>query len=545
MENTGIYAYLRLSRDEEKERGVSMEAKIQLRREILITIARHHNLTLPPENIVVELKSAGSLHDREGLLGLLDKCRSREIHTLICFDIDRLTRDVADLKIIMNAFYKGEVKLITQRGAETFDRNHDSAMMQILAVLGEKERRSFSYRRKATNAQRARNGQLSSSNAAYGYKWNRDAKEFSINPLEYPILEEIFQRAWREGANSIARDLNLRGVTPPGVGRKEVCAAKWLPGVILHMLHNPFYTGHTVRRSESDRDGLTSFLPPAQWIWAEKEAEWPHPIGREAWHELMEVIAGRVVGKPATSGLLTGLLYCAEGERMSRRLSHYTCLCADKNKPHRGMHVKRERLDALICAALAARVDALPALPTPAAPPLPIDALMSQLRSARAALREKKGTLSDLMARAGFYVGLPSVGPEGHARMMEGIDKEIGELEGRISELESKLMDCEKTQIAPLLTQIRQAGGMETFFSAAPLPLRREAIRRLVVDIRLLPFQPGRGMTEGVTITYRPLIEGEGEQTETIPIPHPRLGQKRGPYAWKAKAGEKADDGEN
>src|SRR5579871_620223 len=204
----GIVGYLRLSRDEERERGVPMDEKISLRKQILIAIAKHHALILPEEAITVELKSGGSLAEREGLLSILERCRRGEIHTVVAFDVDRLTRDVADLKQITSAFYKGEVTLLTQRGVERFDRNHDTTLMQILAVLGEKERRSFSYRRKATNVQRARQGQLSQGYAPYGYRWNPESKAFVIDPIEYAIIEEIFRRSWREGTHRISTDLN-------------------------------------------------------------------------------------------------------------------------------------------------------------------------------------------------------------------------------------------------------------------------------------------------------------------------------------------------
>lgn len=527
----GVVGYLRLSRDEEKERGVSMEDKISIRKQILVAIAKHHAIILPEAAIVVELKSGGNLSEREGLLTILEKCRRREVHTVIAFDVDRLTRDVADLKTITSAFYKGEVTLITQRGVDRFDRNHDSTLLQILAVLGEKERRSFSYRRKATNLQRAREGKLSQGLPPYGYRWNSEAKRYEVEPLQYSILEEICTLIRTTGSHTIAHLLNTRGVPPPSHGKRNQGAKTWLPGTILNMLCNPFYAGHPAKRTEVDRDGITQQLPRSQWTWAEGEQEYPHPLTMDEWEQIQDIIGERKSGE-LRQGLLTGLLRCSQGKKMHMRLENYTCEC---DEVHRGRFISRAMIEPAVIKALVERIDGLPAgkLARPGRKSMDRDALASERSQVRRDLREKQATMQELVARASFYHSLPGYGPARHQETLTTLGKEVEQLESRLAAIEAKLSVPDYREISTAIAGLH--GSVEAIFQAMERPKQRALLARIIKRIDLCPIEAGRGVTRSVVITLHPLLEGEVEHTLTSPLLHPSTGKKRGPYLWRRK----------
>ena len=554
----GIAAYGRLSRDDEKDKSIPMADKIALRKEILKYHARYAaDIELQDEQVVFEIKSGGNLDDRPGLLGLLERCAAGLIHTLIIFDIDRLTRDVGDWKRIEKALFRGRVRLITSRGTYEFTPNFDPTLLQILAVLGEKERRSVSFRRKATNVQRARQGALSVGYAPYGYRWDKTARRYFVDPDEYGVVVYIFGRIWEVGTNSIANELNAKGVTPPGVGRREQAAVKWLKGTVANMIRNPFYAGRPAKRKEVDRDGALVTLPAAQWIWAEAEeiryplpddeegqAQWetlPHPITMAQWEQLQELLRERTFDHRPTKGLLTGLLTCSEGRKMHMHRPHYHCVCEEHGVVHRGHAIKQDRLDALVTALVADVIDALPVTtlkPTPKARADDSAALAADVARTRRQLREKEETLADLVARASFYQSLPRFGVKGHKDTLEAVSKEAEGLAAKLAELESKQQQPALRLASPLLAQVRARGGAQAFFAQAPVPLQRELIHFVVKSVCLDPIADGQGMTRSVRVTLYPLEEGKGEQTRCVPIAHPRQGVTRGPYATRKKTQE-------
>lgn len=539
----GVVGYVRLSREEEKERGVSMEDKLRLRAQILLTIARHHGLGLTPEAIATEVKSGGHLSDRPELLALLDRCRKGEIHTVVVQSIDRLTRDVADWKTVASAFYRGEVLLIYGDKAERFDRYHSDTIIKILAVLGEDERRKFCFRRKATNEQRARSGDYAPSYPPYGYVWNREGRYYSLHPLEYPVLCRIFARAWHVGGHLIAKELNADGIVSPGVGKRVDNNPRWRSSSVTSLLRNPFYTGHAAKRRDSDRDGTPVYLPRSQWIWSEQPlatrdeagavVPLPHPVTREEWEALQELLTERQIGTP-NKGLFTGLLYCAQGHPMHRHLKYYSC--GDKHvptPPHKAMHIIRANLEKAVWQAVEAHIATLRLPPARASRRADATHQAEIERAAlRRELREKEATLEDLVRRAGFYQALPGYGKERHAESLTVLGSEVERLRERLTEVEVRLSRPDQGRAAPLIQAYREAGGWEGLLACGDEATQRALVHTLIQRIDLIA--PEKTMTKEARVTFRPL-DSRGEVTVQAHLVHPAQGTKRGPYHWRKK----------
>lgn len=516
-----------------------MDEKIALRKAILVTIAKHHGLTLDESQIIVELKSGGSLAERTELLAILDKCRASELHTLVCFDVDRLTRDVADLKTITSAFFKAELTLITQRGVYRFDRHFDTTLLQILAVLGEKERRSFSYRRKAANEQRTRGGQLSQGYAPYGYIWDKEAHCFRVHPTEYPIVEEIFRRSWTEGCLAIVTDLNARGVPPigvrDGVPRRADAAPNWRQSVIFTLTANPIYTGYMVKREETDRDGRCRTLPLAQWIWSDAPLSTtdgdgnliplPHPVTRAEWEALQEVRAGRRQSGVTRSGLLTGLLFCCRGFQMSGRGRSYACFCKTFRTAHAGMHASRESVEGVVWRLVEEFAATIPKK-TASKRKGENDGAGLEIERAglRRSLREKEATMDELVRRASWYHTLPGYGPERHAAALEALGREAESLRKRLAEIAARLERPDARRANPLLSALLAPGALEDVREGGSLSDRQMALHAFVARIDL-PERDG-GRTAEVRVTFHD-FDGRGGGVVRAEIPHPNKGAKR------------------
>jgi DNA invertase Pin-like site-specific DNA recombinase len=517
--DSGVVGYVRLSRDEERERGTTMEQKVALRREILIAIARDQDVALGDSQVVVELLSGDNLVARPGLTGILDKCRAGEVHTVVAFDIDRLTRDVADLKVIMNAFFRGKVTLITQRDLYRFDKNFDTTLLQILAVLGEKERRSFSYRRKAANDQRARSGEWSSGPAPYGYRWDKDKRIFRIQPDEYAILEEILRRSWTTGAPKIASDLEKRGVRPPGEGKREASAGRWIDSTVSGLTMNPFYAGHTVKRFETDRERNTIALPLSQWIWSEKPlttvdeegrpVPLPHPLTRDEWEALQQVRVERRNGSPS-AGLLTGSLLCQAGRPMHSSGGAYTCDCKERQRPHKPAAIQRRTVEAPLWEMVWRAADTLRyCRPPDRDVEDQTGRLENDQRLIQRQLREKSESLAELVRRGAYFRSLPffrTVGPDGKSnydREVEALAVQCEDLEKRKDSIAAEISSAaarppaEVNQTALLLANLRES------IVSAPIEMQRMLIRLVVERIDLEAPPPGFTTTKRVRVNLR------------------------------------------
>lgn len=540
----GVIGYLRLSREEERERGTNMEEKIALRREILVTLARESHLPLGREQIVVELLSGGSLEERTGLLGILERCRSGEIHTVICFDVDRLTRDVADLKIIMNAFFRGRVTLITHRDTYRFDKHFDTTLLQILAVLGEKERRSFSIRRRAANDQRTRNGQWSQGLTPYGYRWDKTARIFLVDQGEYPVLAEILRRSWTEGSHQIAADLNSRGIRAPGEGKRINTSGRWTAAAVRGLSMNPIYCGHLVKRVESDRERKSVPLPAAQWIWSEKPlvthdeegqpAPLPHPLERDEWEALQEVRIGRRHGQPSV-GLLTGLIFCARGRPMQRRQEAYACGCKEAGHPHQPASILRKLIEPAVWEVVWRAIGEAGSRPVPEND-FDEDAgrkLDLQIRLAMRQMREKEETLQDLVRRSSYYRSLPyyrAFGADGKSnfdRELEVVGGECEDLKARVEELERCRRVAELRPSSKALDEALVLAEGREHLDEMPIARQRRALRLIVTRVSLVAPPEGFTTTKAVRVEWFDLV------SETVRVEEVRI-------EWVARRGQSA-----
>lgn len=555
----GIAAYGRLSRADERDKATPLAEKVYLRKEILKTLAKQEaGAQLVEEQIVFELKSAASLDERPGLLALLDRCRRRELHTLVLFDIDRLTRDTGDWKTIERALFKGQVRLVTARGTYHFTPQFDPTMLQILAVLGEKELRSFSFRRKATNVQRARAGQRSAGQAPYGYVWLSDRKCYVIQEEEYRTVCWIFENALTMSTGKLADELNALRIPPPSAGKRADAATQWRDGTVLAILRNPLYTGRPAKRTEVDREGASVQLSVDQWIWAEQdlltpiegedvETTWaplPHPVTRPQWDLLQETITGRRVARQIDGpGLLNRLLHCSAGAAMYLNGRGYHCECREAGKGHPAMSVT-QTVERYVLAALAAHLDTLPDLPPPPKRKEESGTGDRRIEAAqtRRQLREKEATRLDLIQRASWYQSLPGYGVAGHTATVEALSGEIEALRARLVDLEALVNRPEAGEAVALIRQIQQAGGFAALLAEASPEVRYQVVRTLVERITL-DAPPGKGKhTRSAQMTL-PAIEGLEEKAIRIHIPGTSENRPRGVEHWTNRRKQAAEAG--
>ena len=95
-------------------------------------------------------------------------------------------------------------------------------------------------------------GELVGTPKAFGYDYDEETKQISINPEEAEIVKYIFQR-YVEGAGSrvISHELADKGVKAP------YGSTRWSESTILRMIRNEKYTGDLLQGKTFTFDPIT------------------------------------------------------------------------------------------------------------------------------------------------------------------------------------------------------------------------------------------------------------------------------------------------
>lgn len=386
------WGYVRLSREDIRGPGAT-EEKLQARARLCVGLAEQHGLELPSERILLERESGTTL-GRAAMQQLLRMAAAGEITHVITPYQDRLSRgSKVDAQAIEDAFSAGGVTLVTSDGVTPFDEDFDEThgfVWDIRSAMARAYVRDLVKKRKKTDADRLRQNIRSRGYAPYGYRYLRAVRDehgrqvkpqsYEVVEHEYPIVEEIFRRIRSESLHSIVNNLNGRGIPSPGVGRTSRGGGQWTRSTLKGLVTNPFYCGFYAQRQKVFRKNVRQQgtgverlvnrahrLAYEQYILAEEEGSWPHPITRADWDEICSLLSARsVISSDQSlprSALLTGLLYCPNGRPMRRNSggrpsaktgktcggAMYGCDCRDSGQGHQGNHASAERLDEWVC----------------------------------------------------------------------------------------------------------------------------------------------------------------------------------------------------
>jgi Resolvase, N terminal domain/Recombinase len=217
----------------------------------------------------------GHIEDRPALMRLLADAEAKRFDIVAVVDIDRLTRsdDMLERATILGRLQRARVTIY-----ETMDRQaHDlstpggqrSAQDKALGAAVDNSHRT---KRCIDGMEEAiAQGRKGHGVTNYGIAYNRYTREWSIDPIEGPIMEEMFARAEAgETCFAIAMDLNERGIAtgrlrPNGKPRKNR-AAFWTAAKVRQLLHNPIYRGEWVaRRDRNVIVKVPAIVSDARW----------------------------------------------------------------------------------------------------------------------------------------------------------------------------------------------------------------------------------------------------------------------------------------
>lgn len=226
--------YLRVSLDATGE-GLAVDRQ----REACLSIVATRGWESAGEYADNSISATDAKKQRPGYDALIRDLRSGRFEALVCYDLDRLTRQPRQLEDWIDAADRGALALVTANGEAdlTTDAGRLFARIKLAVARSEVERKSVRQRDAAK--QRSELGRPPLGVRLTGYTPSGD-----LLPDEAELVRQVFARFVDGGTlRGIARTLTEAGTTTRH-GRP------WNPSSVRGILTNPRYAGRAVYRGQ-------------------------------------------------------------------------------------------------------------------------------------------------------------------------------------------------------------------------------------------------------------------------------------------------------
>jgi site-specific DNA recombinase len=171
---------------------------------------------------------------------LLADMRAGKVSRVVCYDQDRLVRDMRELEDIADAVEAGGVEFTSVNGDIDLRTDNGIMIARIKAAVARNELDKISRRTARQKQQRVEAGKpLGQRFRTFGYE-----RDWTVNEEEAEVVKEVFRRATAgESQNGITADLKARGI-------KTAAGGEWTPLQTSRMLKTPKYAGLQTYKGE-------------------------------------------------------------------------------------------------------------------------------------------------------------------------------------------------------------------------------------------------------------------------------------------------------
>lgn len=242
-----IAAYVRVSTQRQATEGDSLEAQQN-------AINRYLELHLGSEHVefvrfYIDAGRSAKDQNRPELQKLRSDIAHGEIDTVVCFKLDRITRSVLDFADLWEFFAEHNVEFVSLHENVDSSTPMGEAMMLIIMVFAQLERKVTGERTRATMLDRASRG-LWNGGYVYGYYHDKDGTgKLKLDFEDAPrVKEKFFDAIERLGsAGAVQRELCERWKikVPRHKSRSgKACGGNYFTKQqVIRILRNPVYTG--------------------------------------------------------------------------------------------------------------------------------------------------------------------------------------------------------------------------------------------------------------------------------------------------------------
>ncbi|WP_166786236.1 recombinase family protein [Cryobacterium lyxosi] len=315
---TRAAVYLRISRDD-----LATGLAVERQREDCLRIVTERGWSLVGEPYVDNAVSASKRTTRRPAYESMSAAfEAGEFDALVCWDLDRLTRQPRQLEDWIEAAEGRGLILVTANGEADLATDDGRLFARIKASVARAEIERKGARQKRANEQRLKMGKPAPGRRRYGY----ESDGLTPRESEATHVRRMFEHVASGGTlRSMSQALKAEGVDPaPG--------KQWGPGRVRYILKNPSYGGQVRHLGES--------LPSATLT----------PIVAAALAEEVRAIladdARRTTPGPTPRYLGSSMATCGVqgcGAALVNRSGGYMCR---ENTAH--VYIKRHLLDARI-----------------------------------------------------------------------------------------------------------------------------------------------------------------------------------------------------
>lgn len=218
--------------------------------------------------------------ERPAYQAMMARMRTGEFSHLIVWKLDRISRNLLDFAAMYEELKQLGITFVSKN--EQFDTSSamGEAMLKIILVFAELERKVTSERVTSIMYSRAANGQWNGGKVPFGYDYDKATKEFSINEREAAVIRMIYDKYDElHSLLAVARFLNEKGIT----SRK---GKHWNPTTVGIILKNPFYIGTYRYNYRNENDGLKNWTIKEESEWILTEDHHPAIIDADRWREV-------------------------------------------------------------------------------------------------------------------------------------------------------------------------------------------------------------------------------------------------------------------
>lgn len=180
---------------------------------------------------------SGKNTDRPAFQRMMEQIRNGLFTHLVVWKIDRISRNLLDFATMYAELKKLGVAFVSKN--EQFDTSSSmgEAMLKIILVFAELERGMTSERVTATMINRASNGIWNGGRVHFGYSYNKETQEFSLDPNEAPIARMMFDEyEMTMSIVQVSRRIN-------SLGYRTRSGNLFSPVTVQLVLRNPWYKG--------------------------------------------------------------------------------------------------------------------------------------------------------------------------------------------------------------------------------------------------------------------------------------------------------------
>ena len=240
----------------------------------------------------------GGTMDRPALQRLLRDIARGQIHVVVAYKLDRISRSLLDFANLMAGFEQQGVAFVS------VTQEFDSSMpvgrltLNILSSFAQYEREIIRERTRDKMAASRRKGMYTGGIPPFGYRLDRAAHKLVIDPTEADVVRGMYaEYLQRRSVTAVMQELNRQGIPTKrhaaATGRTYE-GGRWYKAYVRKILVNPLYLGQVQYRGTRYPGQHEAVIDAATW------AQVQGIIGKEA----------RPVRAPRQTALLKGLIRC-------------------------------------------------------------------------------------------------------------------------------------------------------------------------------------------------------------------------------------------